>query len=406
MHPPDKKPEPPSNTEAALAGCFVGSVGLVVLTVFLVCVTVIAVVVVASCPAQTASATEQREIRIELTREYSGSVSVLLKGSGGWPAGERQGLVFESMAFGADTWEVAYVQREVPVWQEGGSYRSSPVPVALTVLRNSAGEFYVSVRGELLPVQFNPRQRCGGQCAAEWEGTFTVPAPEHVALATPTPSPTPTPIPLEQLRVKITLRPSGTTVPGVEGTYQFNHDTERVSINGFVHGFVSSGEEYDLDWKRGTMENMRVPEMRTLRGGEVLYWACAETDRDYRIQFECSVERTESLPDLSEVEEATFWYYITDENNWPRAYLLMEREWRGSFDVAVRFHDYPYYIVYHLFQDRPRVGVIKKMGGGGGINSPHVTHTNVSSVTGRDAVYCQHHTDSDEERSVWACEPW
>ena len=437
MHPPDKKPEPPSNVETALAGCFVGSVGIIVLAVSLVVIAVIAVVAVASCPAQTASATEQREIRIELTREYSGSVSVLLKGSGGFPASERQGLVFEPFAFSAaGTWGLARVEREVPVWQEGRGYRSSPVPVVLTVLRSPAGEYYVSVRGELLPVQFNPRQRCGGHCAAEWEGTFTVPAPEYVALATPTPVATPTPMLADEARLTLTLEPSRTEITAVDVSLRTNHriedmafqlvlvfgDSRQWSVN--RKAIEASSESVDYGWARGRWEDLTGYRIRSLVGAQVWHWVC-DASRDYRLTLDCHVERIEDLPDLINAEAASLWVYLADEDGNVNAYIRAESELSTQFTVRVRYAGTDAYSDFCWWSARaPIVGKVERLscGGrsyddleavsrrgtlvlGGPNEDPDYFHTNVGSVRG-ELLHCQLHEDSDAKRSVWACEPW
>ena len=383
---------------------------------------------------QTASAEDLREVRIELWQDYySGAVSVLVNGSGGWPAGEQEQLRFETVNLGlAGIWGVAYHLASPRVRMVDG-YRTGPVPLTLKVLRSEAGEFFVAVRGSILPVQFSKSPRCGGACDTEWSGTFTVEAPEYVSLATPTPAATPTPTPTpaaEEPQLTLTFEPSSTTVTAMDVYLESNHRIPELAFqmlldfkglgiprNAITSEALEANEQYDIGWVEGRWENIEGVWIKTLYGKSIRHWACEEASRDYRLQVECSIERTEERKNLANVEEATLWYYIVDKGSGVRVYVRMDREWDGYLGVSLRFSGAtarwrtqdP---IANFCPSRTYlpVGVVDELSCGGGsgvgINEPrYAHHNNVKSVKGR-GIYCQRHVDSDAERSVWACEPW
>lgn len=338
------------------------------------------------------------------------------------------------MTFAATgTWGVARVSREVPVWQEGRDYRSSPVPVKLTVLRSEAGEFFVVFRGDVQRASFTTSARY----SQEWTGVFTVEAPEYVARPRPTPEPTPIPVVAEDASLRLTLEPSATSDTGVDVTLEANHRIGDMALQ-LVLTFegasrpswtlngkaIAAGESADLGWLRGYWEDLSGYRVRTLAGTQVRHWAC-EVSRDYRLTLDCRVGRTEDLPDLTNTEEATLWVWLADEDGYPRAYIRAERELMARFTIRVRFAGTDAY-ADHCWWERsaPTIGRVERLGCGGltfddleaatsrgtlvlgGTNEdPDYFHTNIDSVRG-DLLRCQRHQSSDAERSVWACEPW
>ncbi|MCY3505712.1 MAG: hypothetical protein OXH41_06080 [Chloroflexi bacterium] len=247
-------------------------------------------------------------------------------------------------------------------------------------------------------------------------------AEEAKAEPEPTPAPTPAPEPV----ILVRLQTSSTSAPVLEIVVEANHHIGRydlylaVDVAGFVHPdfngkAVVPGEPNSSFFGIGdrTWEEVDNAYVKTKHGSFYRYWQCDQLEDVHALdaRFDCSVTSERELPDLTDAEDPALWVYLVNEPAAGHDFQVHVRAGKDDLGRVQVFLNGDYSCsMFTTARSLTEADETQRLGcratsatrwTEGMVDTLFVLATNVPHP-----IYCQQHNASNEQREVWACDPW